>query len=70
MPAEKIRVEHYEVQGNVIKMKLYPYCPYKVGELIDIDNEKARISGKVIEKLGVFCKMRIALIEEKPKLIN
>ena len=72
MPAEKIRVEQYHAQGNIIRLKLYPYCPYKVGELIDIDNENARISGKVIEKLGNFIKMRIALIEEKPKakLIN
>lgn len=72
MPAEKVHLESYRVRGNVIQMKLYPHCPYKVGEAIDIDTDKARISGTVIEKLGVFCKMRIALIEEKPKvsLIN
>ncbi len=72
MPAEKIRIEYYEAKGNVLKMKMYPYCPFKVGEAIDVDNENARISGTVISKLGVFATMRITHIKEKPKatLIN
>lgn len=71
MPAEKIHVEQYLAQGNIIKMKL-TYCPYRVGEAIDIDNENARISGQIIEKLGKYIKMRITHIQEKPKatLIN
>jgi len=68
MPAEKIRIEYYEATGNILKMKMYPFCPFKVGEAVDVDNENARISGMIIDKLGVFAKMRITNIKEKPKV--
>jgi hypothetical protein len=68
MPSEKIHVEYYEAKGNILKAKLYPYCPFKVGEAVDVDNEKARITGQVIDKLGNFVKIRITNIKEKPQI--
>lgn len=67
MPAEKVRIEQYTAQGNVIKMKLTE-CPFRIGEAIDIDNDKARISGQIIDKAGKYIKMRITHIKEKPQL--
>lgn len=68
MPREKVYIETYEAKGNILKMKMYPYCPFKVGEAVDVDNDIARISGMIIDKLGVFAKMRITNIQEKPKV--
>lgn len=44
-------------------------CPYELGEIIDFDTDKVRVTGKVIEIKGNWVKIRIIDFVEKDYLI-
>jgi len=60
----KSEVISYRVIGNVLELKL-TNCKFNEGEVVDIDNERARITGRIIKKLNNAIRVRIVDIKEK-----
>jgi hypothetical protein len=61
---DKVHIEHFNAKGNILKAKL-TFNPFKIGERIQIENEKGKVQGVVISKLGKYITMRIEQVSEK-----